>query len=180
MIQRLSRSVEDEEVEARPAKLRAAVEEAVETGRPRWQDEALANGTQIEVVTDLQELPPVAANPSGLHDALLNLIFNAVDAMPDGGNITITISAGNDIACLSVRDSGTGMDEETLQRLFEPFFTTKADVGTGLGLSTAYAEIKRWDGTICAESAPGEGDSVRYRAAAVDWRGVRRNDHFDR
>lgn len=77
---------------------------------------------------------------------MLNLIFNAVDAMPDGGRIEVSTHAVDDAVRLSVGDSGTGMDEATRVRIFEPFFTTKADVGTGLGLSTAYAAVNRWGG----------------------------------
>ncbi len=157
LIQRLSRSVEDEEDEPRRVALEGVVEEAVEAARPRWQDEPRANGIEIELVTDLARVPPVAADPTGLHDLMLNLIFNAVDAMPDGGQIRIGTRSANGAVRLSVADSGTGMDETTKARIFEPFFTTKADVGTGLGLSTAYAAVNRWGGSVTAESTPGKG-----------------------
>ena len=157
LIQRLSRSVEGEESDPSRVTLERSVEEAVEAARPRWQDEARANGREIEVTMDLESVPPVAADPTGLHDLMLNLIFNAVDAMPDGGRIHFGTHAANGVVRLSVDDSGSGMDEATMARIFEPFFTTKADVGTGLGLSTAYATVNRWGGSIGVESTPGVG-----------------------
>jgi PAS domain S-box-containing protein len=157
LIQRLSRSVEDEETAPRAVALGNAVKEAVEVTRPRWRDEARASGIQIEMITDLADVPMVAADPTGLHDLLLNLIFNAVAAMPDGGRIEIGSRPSEVGVCLTVQDTGTGMNEETRRRLFEPFFTTKTNVGTGLGLSTAYAEVNRWQGSIRVESAPGKG-----------------------
>ena len=158
LIQRLGHTVEGEnEAELEPVALERAVPEAIEGARPRWQDEATRIGRTIEVHSELGNVPRVAADPSGLHDILLNLIFNAVDAMPEGGAITIRTSYRGDEAELSCSDSGTGMDEATRQRIFEPFFTTKADVGTGLGLATAHNTIQQWGGRIEVDSAPDQG-----------------------
>ena len=162
LIQRLGYTVEeDDEITLEPVALERAVPEAIEGARPRWQDEAIGKGRTIEVHSELGNVPRVAADPSGLHDILLNLIFNAVDAMPEGGAITIRTSYQGDEAELSCSDSGTGMDEATQQRIFEPFFTTKADIGTGLGLATAYSTVQRWGGRIIVDSAPGQGTTFR-------------------
>jgi len=158
LIQRLGRTVrEGEEEVLEPVIVVAAVEEAIQGARPRWHDEASARGVAIQVTTDLEELPPIAGNSSGLHDILLNLLFNAVDAMPDGGEISIRARSISRAVEMSIADTGIGMDEQTQRRIFEPFFTTKTDVGTGLGLATAYATVIRWGGKIEVGSEPAQG-----------------------
>ena len=145
----------DERVQA--VAVNEAVQVAVQATRPRWRDEPQARGVTIEVVTELGDVPLAEATATGLHDILLNLLLNAVDAMPEGGTITIQTQAREGEVQLIVRDTGRGMDAETRRRVFEPFFTTKMDVGTGLGLSTVYGTITSWGGEIEVESAPGEG-----------------------
>lgn len=102
-------------------------------------------------------MPVIQGTDSGLYDLLVNLIFNAVDAMPSGGDITITSTQQDNTVRLTISDSGMGMDEQTRQRIFEPFFTTKADVGRGLGLATVYSTLTRWSGDISAQSTQGQG-----------------------
>ena len=133
------------------------VQAVVQAARPRWKDAPEARGIRIEVVTDLAEVPPVWGTETGLHDVLLNLLVNAVDAMPHGGTITLGTQQVGETVQLTIRDTGIGMDEKTRQRVFEPFFTTKMDVGTGLGLSTTYATLTSWGGSIEVESSPREG-----------------------
>ena len=118
--------------------LNAIVEEAVAAARLRWKDEAEAQGISIEVTVRLKDIPAVRAAPMELHQVLVHLIFNAVDAMPDGGKIDISTRAAGERVALQVQDTGIGMDEETQKQIFEPFFTTRQDVGSGLGLSVAY------------------------------------------
>ena len=139
------------------------VQQAVQAARPRWKDEPEARGKIVEVVTQLEEVPPVRGTEAGLHDALLNLLFNAVDAMLQGGTITIGVRQVEEAVELTVADTGIGMDEETRRRVFEPFFTTKMDVGTGLGLSTVYRMVTSWGGRVEVESAPGKGSRFILR-----------------
>ena len=108
-------------------------------------------------------MPAVLATTSGLHDILINLVFNAVDAMPDGGRITIRTRADDGGVHLTVSDTGIGMEEDTRRRVFEPFFTTKMNVGTGLGLSTVYGTVTRWKGIIEVKSVPGRGTTFSIR-----------------
>jgi CheY-like chemotaxis protein len=105
-----------------------------------------------------------------IRDALTNLIFNAVDAMPDGGILTLRTSvrgrnedAGTEpeIVCIEVQDTGVGMDAETRRRCLEPFFTTKGERGTGLGLAMVYGMIQRHSAGFELDSAPGEGSTFR-------------------
>lgn len=132
--------------------------------------------SNIEIATVLaDDLGRVESDRSLIEQALLNLVVNSSDAMPDGGKLTIetanlhlaeprftrdlSLPAGNFVT-LTVRDSGIGMDEETRARIFEPFFTTKGpDRGTGLGLSTVYGIIEENEGSILVESAPGQGST---------------------
>jgi CheY-like chemotaxis protein/anti-sigma regulatory factor (Ser/Thr protein kinase) len=101
-----------------------------------------------------------------IRDALTNLIFNAVDAMPGGGTLWLRTRAmadesGKKRVLIEVADSGAGMDEDTRRRCLEPFYTTKGERGTGLGLAMVYGMIQRHSAEIEIESAPGEGTTVR-------------------
>ena len=111
--------------------------------------------------TELGDIPRVEATQGGLYDILINLILNAVDAMPGGGEIEIATEAIGNTVRLTVGDDGIGMDTKTRERAFEPFFTTKTKVGTGLGLSVAYGIIQEHGGNIFVESDPGRGTTFR-------------------
>jgi two-component system NtrC family sensor kinase len=101
-------------------------------------------------------LPEIAAVPDQLTQVWLNLIFNAIEAMPDGGDLTITTSASEDWLQVAIRDTGSGVDPEDVAKIFEPFYTTKT-TGTGLGLSVSYGIIQRHGGRIDVHGVPGEG-----------------------
>jgi PAS domain S-box-containing protein len=110
----------------------------------------------------------VRADRNQLEQVLLNLILNARDAMPGGGEVTIETGGEGRAAVLTVRDTGLGMDPETLRRAFEPFFTTKeVGQGTGLGLSVVHGIVSQSGGQIHAESAPGAGSTFTLRFPAV-------------
>lgn len=132
----------------------------------------------IHLVTEAGEDPAwIKADPGQIEQVLLNLVVNAKDAMPNGGNLTIHTSlselppsiAGETSSAhpgkhvsLVVSDNGSGMDPKTMQHIFEPFFTTKeVGKGTGLGLSTVYGIVKQANGHIQVESAPGKGTTFR-------------------
>jgi CheY-like chemotaxis protein/anti-sigma regulatory factor (Ser/Thr protein kinase) len=110
------------------------------------------------------ELPPVVGVESEIREALINLVFNALDAMPSGGTLTLrTFLNAEDEICVEVRDSGVGMDEDTRRRCMEPFFTTKGERGTGLGLAMVYGVAQRHAAEVEIESAIGSGTTVRLR-----------------
>ena len=156
-----TRGIEEGRLEAMP--VNDVILEAIQAARPRWKDESEARGVSIDVITELEDVPPILGTESRLHDILMNLLFNAVDAMPGGGAITIrSRSVGNGVQ-LTVSDTGVGMDEDTRRRVFEPFFTTKMDVGSGLGLSTVYGTVNRWGGSIDVQSEPGRGARFTLR-----------------
>ena len=137
--------------------------EVIELTRPRWQNECLAQGIIVDVRLERGDIPTIAGDPTSLREVLLNLIFNAVDAMPDGGRITITTWASEGDACCQVSDTGIGMSPDIRRRVLEPFFTTKGVKSTGLGLSVAYGIVQRHGGTIGIESEPGHGAVVTLR-----------------
>ncbi len=130
-------------------------------------------GSAIEVRTDIRRpLPRVQADPTQLHQVLMNLVVNARDAMPEGGTLTLRASGAElspaeaqplgltpgPYVRIEVEDTGRGIPEEIRDRIFEPFFTTRSDDGgTGLGLSTAFAIVSRHDGRMTCDSTPGRG-----------------------
>jgi PAS domain S-box-containing protein len=152
-----------------PVRLDRLVQQVVDLTRARWHDMPQQRGSVIRVVTELKpDTAPVLALDSEVRDALVNLVFNAVDAMPDGGTLTFRTGvvepgggAAQDAAYVEVSDSGIGMDDDTRHRCLEPFFTTKGDRGTGLGLATVYGTLQRHNGEIDIESSPGIGTTVR-------------------
>ena len=139
----------------------AIANEVVAMTRPLWAERA--EGGSIELKrTDHQGA--LARGIAGeVREALLNLIQNALDAMSDGGTLSVTTSIGDGEACIEVRDTGTGMTREVRDRAFEPFFSTKGTLGTGLGLSEVYGIMKRHRGDVDLESEPGRGTAVRLR-----------------
>ena len=163
-----SRGAHEDELTA--VDVNAGVEQAVRTARPRWKDEPEARGLTVRVELQLApDLPQVRGTRSELHDMVLNLLLNAIEAMPEGG--TIAVSSARDpqgAVLLSVSDTGVGMNEETRRRVFEPFFTTRGDVGSGLGLATCYATATRWGGTIEATSQEGAGSTLQVRLPTME------------
>lgn len=137
--------------------LNALVEQAVSLTRPKWNDRKRGARGPIQVETFLADVPPISGNPSELREALTNLIFNAVDAMPLGGVIKLSTKSDGDAVRVDVEDSGTGMSPEVRARCLDPFFTTKGDKGTGLGLPMVFGIIKRHQGEIQIESEVGRG-----------------------
>jgi signal transduction histidine kinase len=152
--------------------LNRAVSQVVELTRPRWSDLPQQRGAMVDLRTELCEpLPDIMGAEHEIRDALTNLIFNAVDAMPAGGILTVRTRMsgggdGDDRVLIEVSDTGIGMDEDTRRRCLEPFFTTKGERGTGLGLAMVYGMIQRHSAELDIESAAGNGTTVRLSFAA--------------
>jgi signal transduction histidine kinase/ActR/RegA family two-component response regulator len=170
-----------------PVNLPGVIQEAVSITRPRWRDEPQRRGVVIQLQTLLDELPPILGQAAEVREVLTNLIFNAVDAMPSGGTLTIrayqeatqgvpgsgqTAEHASSLpaaSCLlpavvvEVADTGVGMSEEVKARIFDPFFTTKGGLGTGLGLSVVYGIMERHGGRLEVASAPGQGTTFTLR-----------------
>ncbi|HEX7089304.1 MAG TPA: response regulator [Longimicrobiales bacterium] len=141
--------------------LTGVVREAVELTRPVL--EARSRGGAVRVEVSVGEDLLVLANAIELREALLNLILNAVDAMPDGGTLRLVGCAAGSHVLLAVQDTGAGMTREVLERAPEPFFTTKGPRGTGLGLSQVAGIVRRHNGEMELESWPGVGTTVLLR-----------------
>jgi PAS domain S-box-containing protein len=161
-----------------PVNLNSVVQQVVELAAARWSDMPQQRGIVIRVESDFQAgLPAITGIESEIQEALLNLIFNAVDAMPEGGTLTLRTRLSPKLnedrspaqpesellgyVELEIIDSGVGMDEETRRRCLEPFFTTKGARGTGLGLPLVYGMAERHNAAIEIESSPGAGTTVR-------------------
>lgn len=162
--------------------LNRLMQEVADLTRARWSDMPLQRGVKIDLNLDLEsDLPPVMGIESEIREMLTNLVFNAVDAMPDGGALTLRtcsyrqqeVAEGESPRTeveVDVIDNGIGMDEETQRRCLEPFFTTKGERGTGLGMAMVYGVAQRHNATMKIESAPGQGTTVRliFDAAATN------------
>jgi GAF domain-containing protein/CheY-like chemotaxis protein len=181
-----------------PCDLISLVHEALEMTHPRWRDEPQRHGHVIELriaPLDPGGLPRILGHPTEVREALINLILNAVDAMPQGGTLSLAarparppigqsldgsgpadgsaarrVDTPGEWVELAVTDTGHGMTEEVRQRIFDPFFSTKGLRGTGLGLSVVYGIMERHGGQIVVTSAPGQGTTVtlRFQAAPAD------------
>jgi signal transduction histidine kinase/ActR/RegA family two-component response regulator len=150
-----------------------AVQQVVELTKPRWSDLPQARGAMVDLQTYLADsLPDIMGAEHEIRDALTNLIFNAVDAMPTGGTLAVrtrraTVADGETRVLIEVSDSGVGMDEDTRRRCLEPFYTTKGERGTGLGLAMVYGMIQRHSAELEIDSEPGKGTTVRLNFPAV-------------
>ena len=143
-------------------------QQAISLTEPKWRTQAQANGINIEVITSFRADAIVAGEEAALREVLTNLIFNAVDAMPNGGRIIVEVSVEAGQSILRLRDTGVGMTEEVKQRCLEPFFSTKGERGTGLGLSMVYGIIERHRGRLDLESAPGQGTTFTISLPIAD------------
>jgi signal transduction histidine kinase/ActR/RegA family two-component response regulator len=150
--------------------LNQLVEQVLDLTRVRWSDEPQQRGLVIDVKTQLTAtLPAIDGSDSEIRDALTNLIFNAIDAMPTGGTLTLrtqVIDSASDegathVVRLEASDTGIGMDAETRRRCLEPFFTTKGERGTGMGLAMIYGMAQRHGAELDIVSELGVGTTIR-------------------
>jgi signal transduction histidine kinase len=166
-----SRPAQSDELRA-VLEVNALCEQAIAFTTPKWKAKARATGTTIEVLTDFTEVPQIFACAPELRESLTNLIFNAVDAMPSGGTITVGTRSDGPNVRIDVTDTGTGMTEEQAARCLEPFFSTKGEKGTGLGLAVVYGIIQRHGGTITIQSEVGKGTTFSLLLPATDQKAV--------
>jgi len=154
-----------------PVELGFLLTSSIDIARPKWQSKS-AKG-KIEVKVEGTGPVYVMGEQAELREVVLNLIFNAVDAMPEGGIMEIGARTEIESGCFWVADNGCGMPAETASRIFEPFFTTKGKLGSGLGLSASHGIIIRHKGEIVVVSEPGEGTRFEVRLPICD-----KNDRF--
>lgn len=137
--------------------LNTIIEKAVGFTRPRWEAEACGRGTPVEVVSDLGKIEQIIGSAADLCEAFTHLILNAVDAMPQGGTITVQTRMIAEQVQMSFADTGIGMTPEVRRRCRDPFYTTKGGRSSGLGLAVVQGTIERHGGMMQIESAPGQG-----------------------
>jgi CheY-like chemotaxis protein len=120
-------------------------------------------GIPIKLITEINCQSFVLGDATELREVLVNMIFNAVDAMPEGGEIMLRAEEVNESVIISVSDTGIGMSDEVRRRVFDPFFSTKGDAGTGMGLAISFGIIRRHDGNVEVESQLGAGATFRIQ-----------------
>ena len=158
--------------------LNRLVGQVIELTRARWSDVPLQQGIVIRLQTQLApDLPVIMGSEVEIRDALTNLVFNAVDAMPEGGTLMLRTGCAQSQSnvgdesfsdvYVEVSDTGVGMDEETRRRCLEPFYTTKGERGTGLGLAMVYGMIQRHSAELEIDSVVGSGTTVRVLFGAA-------------
>jgi signal transduction histidine kinase/FixJ family two-component response regulator len=142
--------------------------EVAEITRPRWKDAAEAKNVHIRLVRQIGSNAAIMGDAGELREVLVNMVFNAVDAMPEGGTLTLSTQESGGAVEICVSDTGTGMSEEVRSRIFDPFFTTKGKGGMGLGLSVSYGIIRRHEGSVEVESEVRKGTTFRLRFPKAD------------
>ena len=135
--------------------------QSVEFIMPRWRNMAQAGGINynMDMEGTKKEVPSILCNPLEIKDVFINIISNALDAMPDGGRISFRTWSKGDTVFVSITDTGRGMSEDLKKNVFDPFFTTKRPEGTGLGMSTSYSKVVRHGGKIEVDSEEGKGST---------------------
>jgi signal transduction histidine kinase/ActR/RegA family two-component response regulator len=158
------------QTELTPVQLNTVALQLRELTRARWETIPQQQGIVIDLRLELADrLQPAMGIESEVREALINLVFNAVDAMPGGGRLVIrTRRAPDERVCIEVSDTGVGMDEETRRRCLEPFFTTKGERGTGLGLAMVYGVMQRLNGDVEVDSTPGTGTTMSLYFTVAD------------
>jgi signal transduction histidine kinase/ActR/RegA family two-component response regulator len=134
-----------------------------EITRPRWKDRAEAANVHIHLELQIRSNALIMGDGSELREVLVNMVFNAVDAMPEGGTLTLSAQELNGQIEIAISDTGTGMSEEVRSRIFDPFFTTKGKAGLGLGLAVSYGIICRHEGTVEVESEVDRGTTFKIK-----------------
>ena len=161
LIQKIQKYIRQEKhTHFEPLDLTDLVQDCITLTRPYWYNEPRRQGIAIGIEEHLEEIPLVMGSATELREVIINLILNAVQAMPEGGTLSFqTKRRDEDTVCVSITDTGLGMTEGVLKRIFEPLYTTKGDRGTGMGLAVSYGIIQEHDGTIAVESQPGSGST---------------------
>ncbi|MCA1818185.1 MAG: PAS domain S-box protein [Acidobacteria bacterium] len=158
------------EAEFTEVALSAVVSDCLQLTRTRWEADARARGVRYDVRFEngAGGDDAVSASPSEMREVFVNLIFNALDAMPEGGELTLRERREGDEVVVEVSDTGAGVPPALLERIFEPFFTTKGALGSGLGLAVSYGIVARHGGTISVESEPGRGTTFSVRLSCCE------------
>ena len=141
--------------------LKQLIIQAIEAVMPGWKNIAYFSEMKYKIDRNgMKRIPGVFCNPTELREVFVNIINNALDAMPDGGRISFSTWSNEDTVFVEISDTGMGMSEEVKNRIFDPFFTTSRPERTGLGMGVAYSIITRHGGKIGVESEEGKGTTL--------------------
>lgn len=154
-IQDFARQRRDHDFE--PVSIDQILLDVSEITRPRWKDRAEASNIQISLDLQIRSKAKCMGDESELREVLVNMVFNAVDAMPDGGQLTLGAYDSDESVVIMIADTGSGMSPEVKSRIFDPFFTTKGKAGMGLGLAVSFGIIRRHEGSVQVDSELGMG-----------------------
>ncbi|HLZ07058.1 MAG TPA: ATP-binding protein [Chloroflexota bacterium] len=167
-IQDFARQTQSGRTEFVRTDLTALARDVVDFIRPRWQTQSRQQGIALEVTVHSRDGIEVLGNPVELREMILNIVNNAIDAMPNGGAVDLTIEQRGANVILRISDNGVGMPAEVVRRIFDPFFTTKGAHGSGLGLSVVYGIVGRHQGEIAVDSAAGTGTTFTLTFPRID------------
>jgi signal transduction histidine kinase/ActR/RegA family two-component response regulator len=154
-IQDFARQRRDHDFE--PVSIDQILLDVSEITRPRWKDRAEAANVQISLDLQIRSKAKILGDESELREVLVNMVFNAVDAMPNGGQLTLGAFDIDESVVIMIADTGSGMPAEVKSRIFDPFFTTKGKAGMGLGLAVSFGIIRRHEGSVQVDSEVGVG-----------------------
>ncbi|MFC1538172.1 PAS domain S-box protein [Candidatus Latescibacterota bacterium] len=143
-----------------PVEINSLLEETLEFYSPKLENIASENGIKITVIKELHPIPHIIGNSTELREVLNNIIINSIEAMPSGGEISVSTNMENESVVIQITDTGLGMTDETKSNIFKPFYTTKGKNGTGLGLYVSKEMIKNFGGDIIVESTLSKGTSI--------------------
>jgi signal transduction histidine kinase/ActR/RegA family two-component response regulator len=160
-------------VASAPVDIKHLLSQVIELTRARWEDMPQERGIVVDVKAEhAEQVVPILGAQGEIRDAVTNLVFNAVDAMPSGGTLTLRSYSTQHHVTVEVCDTGIGMTEEVRARCLDPFFTTKGERGTGLGLAMVYGMAERHNAGIEIDSEPGAGTIVRLVFPAATQTGL--------
>ncbi|MGL1887158.1 MAG: PAS domain S-box protein [Reichenbachiella sp.] len=143
-----------EDKNAKPIDFNTLIEESLKESRPLWKDDMEKEGLKVTVITEFGDIPKIRCNSGELKSAIYNIIKNGIEAMSEGGDLTIKTGVKTEGVFASFTDTGTGMDEESKSKIFQPFYSTKGfKLGRGLGMSGVYSTVKKFSGTIGVKSS---------------------------
>lgn len=164
LVRKIQRYIRHEKRERfEPINLHVVIKEVSALTRPYWYNEPRRQGIEIRLVTEIEDVQPIRGSEAEIREVLVNLILNAVQAMPDGGTLTLRVFGDEHAIYAEVEDTGVGMPDSVRDRIFEPMFSTKGEAGTGMGLTVSYGIIEEHEGIMQVRTQVGKGTCFSLR-----------------
>lgn len=164
LVRKIQRYIRHEKRERfEPINLHVVMEEVSALTRPYWYNEPRRQGIEIKLITEIEEAQPIRGSEAEIREVLVNLILNAVQAMPEGGMLTLRVFGDEHAIYAEIEDTGIGMSDSVRDRIFEPMFSTKGEAGTGMGLTVSYGIIEEHEGLMQVRTQVGKGTCFSLR-----------------